>query len=800
MLISGTLRRLVIASTLLWLTLGAGLVSASPQEPQLASASAKELWRKGSDQILAGDFLNAISTLEQVQEIEPGHSEVLAVISWMRNAQALADSRERLRRKNYEHWVDEATKAAEEAAGIEAPGEEEEARDAKDAKDAEDAKEPEKDGSGEGDKEDREEDREEGSEEEVYKWGAALRYAQLALANSKDEDTFRAQSWLDGIVKNVLVEIEGAKSLGEWRDALALYGILKDIHPDNSDYKAGYDFCRKRAHLDFVYGPKSTWRTDLRGVTNDSIKEILLQVDDKYYENVDLRVLCLSGLEQLLILARAGSLEETFPQLGDEDLVGHFVGRLEGRIKEMRRETGKFRIHQVLRMFNKVLDANEDSLELPVQVLVDEFVAGMLESLDEFTAVIWPAEVDEFNKHTRGEFVGVGIQITKPEGRPVRVESPLADSPAYQAGIKPGDLITEVDGKSTLEITIMQAVRMITGEPGTEVELTIMDPTTEESRPVRLERSKIKIHTVGGYQRDQGKTTGWDYMIDPGNKIGYVRVDGFMDKTVSDLEAALDQLVSEDCSGLILDLRFNPGGLLTSARDMCELFLQEDQPIVKTKGRGRSQSSEIRSRSRGSYTGLPLIILVNEYSASASEIVAGNLAGLKEACIVGQRTFGKGSVQHLIPILGNQAYLKLTSAHYYVQDMDLLPEDPWYCLHKMEDAKTWGIEPHVAVGVIPQEQSKILRLRRERHLLKGRDQDEIPREILERRATTQPDPHLQEDEDPETDPQMVTALNLMRIKLLSSQPWALAPRRQETLSRANVKIGAGSRVKETVPR
>jgi carboxyl-terminal processing protease len=783
MLISGTLRRSIITSAVALASLGTALLSASPQEPQLASASARELWHKGSDQILAGDFLNAITTLQQVQEIEPGHAEVKAAISWMRDAQILADSRERLRRKNYEHWVEEAIKATEEAAAAEESSEDEASQD---------LEEPEKDGPGEGDEED--------SEEEVYKWGVALRYAQLALANTKDEDEFRAQPWLADIVENVLVEIEGAKRLNEWRDALALYGILKDTYPDSPDYKAGYDFCRKRAHLGFVYGPKSTWRTDLRGVTADAVKEVLRQIDDKYYENVDLQKLCLSGLEQLLVLANAGSLIDTFPQLGDEDLVGHFVGRLRHRIKETQRATGKFRIHHVLRVFNKVLDANQDSLGLPTPVVVDEFVAGMLESLDEFTAVIWPSEVDEFNKHTRGEFVGVGIQITKPEGRPVRVESPLPNSPAYQAGIKPGDLITEVDGKSTLEITIMQAVRMITGEPGTVVELTIMDPTTEESRPVRLRRAKIQIHTVGGHRRDQSKPTGWDYVIDPEHRIGYIRVDGFMDKTVSDLEAALDQLVSGGCAGLILDLRFNPGGLLSSARDMCELFLDEDQPIVKTKGRIRSQSSEIRSRTQGSYAGLPLIILVNEYSASASEIVAGDLAGLREACVVGQRTFGKGSVQHLIPILGNQAYLKLTSAHYYVQDMDLPADDPWYCLHKMEGAKTWGIEPHVTVKVIPQEQSKILRLRREHYVLKGKDQDEIPREILERRATTQPDPHLQEDEDPDTDPQLVTALNLMRIKLLSSQPWVLAPRREQTLSRANVNVRAGSQAKEALQR
>ncbi|HVP10938.1 MAG TPA: S41 family peptidase, partial [Phycisphaerae bacterium] len=405
--------------------------------------------------------------------------------------------------------------------------------------------------------------------------------------------------------------------------------------------------------------------------------------------------------------------------------------------------------------------------------------------LDEFTSVIWPSEVDEFNKHTRGEFVGVGIQITQPEGSCVRVESPLEDSPAYYAGVKPGDLITEVDGKSTLDMTINQAVREITGEPGTQVTLTIRDGATNEVRKITLTRQKIKIRTVSGYRRDENKPTGWDYFIDRDNKIGYINVSGFMDKTVDDLEQALKQLQSEGYRGLILDLRFNPGGLLTSAVRMCELFMKESDPIVQTKGRNRAQNTEIRSRFGQGSNNMPLIILVNEYSASASEIVAGALAGLKEACVVGTRTFGKGSVQNLIPIEDNQAYLKLTTAHYYIPDADL-PEK-WYLLHRKPESESWGVEPHIVVKVVPQEITKILRLRRERDLLKGKDQAEIPKEVLDRQPTTQPNPHLQEDENPNVDPQLVAAVDVMRMKLISRQPWTLKPRVERMASQADVK-------------
>lgn len=766
----------------------AAWVSASPPEPQLASAEARELWLKGSDQVLAGDFVGAVGTMEKLADLEPGHTEINSVVTWLRDAKELAESRERLRVRNYDHFVAEALKAAKEAR--EAPPPSEDQKDEKDGKlsdeppefkGPEDAKATPPPSDGED---------EDGAfstldeKDPSYKWGTALRYAQAAMANSKDEAEFRDLPWLHEMVDNVLTEIDRHKDLGQWRDALVLYDILRELYPDREEFEDGYDFCRKRARIELVYGSKSTWRTDLRGVHAGVIKEILGRMESDYVEEIDFRALCLSALEQLVILAKTRALTESFPTLGDQDLVDHFVNRVTGIIKNAQREKASFKARDVRSAFDQVLKINDDSLRLPESVLVDEFIAGLTDPLDEFTAVIWPAEVDEFNKHTRGEFVGVGIQITKPDGLPVRVESPLENTPASRAGVRPGEFITHIDGKSTVDITVMQAVRLITGEPGTTVTLTIKDPISEISHDLVLRREMIEIRTVAGDRRDESKPTGWDYFLDPENKIGYVRVSGFMDKTVKDLRAALKQLRDEDCRGLILDLRFNPGGLLTSARDMCELFLHSDDPIVRTRGRNRSQEAEIHARAREVWTDQPLIVMVNEYSASASEIVAGALAGKRQACVLGDRTFGKGSVQNLIPIADNQAYLKLTTAYYYIYDMDLPSADPWFCLHKRPGAKVWGVEPHVSVKVIPQEVNKILRLRRERDVLKSKDQSEVPKEVLERLATTQPNPHTQEDEDPDTDPQLAAALNLMRIKLLSRQPWVMAPRNEAVLMQA----------------
>ncbi|MBI5279039.1 MAG: S41 family peptidase [Burkholderiales bacterium] len=298
--------------------------------------------------------------------------------------------------------------------------------------------------------------------------------------------------------------------------------------------------------------------------------------------------------------------------------------------------------------------------------LITDAIAGMVASLDPHSQYFDKKSFKEFREGTSGKFVGVGIEISQEDGL-VKVVSPIEGSPAYRAGLKPGDLITKIDDTAVKGLSLSEAVKRMRGEPNTKVMLTIYRKDENRSFPVTITREEIKTQSVKGK------------MIEPG--YGWIRLSQFQERTVDDFVRKVDELYKAEPNlrGLVLDLRNDPGGLLDAAVAVSAAFLPDGVPVVSTNGQlaeskfvyraapefyQRRAGSDPLRRLPAQLKHVPLVVLVNEGSASASEIVAGALQDHKRATIIGSQTFGKGSVQTVRP-LGPDTGLKLTTARYY---------------------------------------------------------------------------------------------------------------------------------------
>ena len=505
----------------------------------------------------------------------------------------------------------------------------------------------------------------------------------------------------------------------EWKDAAGLFYELKMVFEGNAEYEREFEECISHSRLEAIYSEKSEWKSRLEGITPDLVGEALFRIHLKYAVEPEFKKSTRVGLERLKLLAESDALVKLFPSLEDEDSRRQYVHRLDGLIRRMERRQ-EYGYEAVVDTFSKAMKINDQTLGLDRELIIYEFLEGMLDSsgsLDKFTSMIWPAELSDFDKHTQGQFPGVGIHITRRDGV-LTVVSPLEDTPAYEAGIEADDQITHVDGESTEDLTLTGAVQTITGPRGTKVRLTIHRPRTKKSFDVTLVRKDIQILSVKGYQRNP-ETRKWDYMLDPEFGIAYIRVTSFSKNTIPGLREALGEIEAKKAQGLILDLRFNPGGLLSAAIDMAEMFLQHDHEIVSTDGR-HSNAYSRSSKSRGRYCKLPMVVLVNERSASASEIVSGALKDHDRAVVVGQRSFGKGSVQNLISLGHGDARLKLTTARLKLTTAQYyLPSGT--SIHRLPGSETWGVEPDIVVELVPRERGQILRMNRQADVIRSGD-------------------------------------------------------------------------------
>jgi carboxyl-terminal processing protease len=323
--------------------------------------------------------------------------------------------------------------------------------------------------------------------------------------------------------------------------------------------------------------------------------------------------------------------------------------------------------------------------------LLESALKGMLQNLDPHSSFINTAEWRQFRKQIEGRFGGIGIQVgMDPDAQRLKVIAPMVGTPAYQSGILAGDLIMEIDGVSTEGMNPDKAVEVLTGRPGTPVTLTVLHENEEKTEKITITRAIIDVPSVLGDSRKADDS--WDFMYDKESKIGYVRISSFIQNTTDELKRALQQLKAEGMRGLVLDLRDNPGGLLGTAVEISDLFIT-DGVIVSTKGRNTPTKS-YEAEKEGTYEGFPMVVLVNQNSASAAEIVSACLQDHKRARIVGQRTYGKGSVQNIIELEDGNSVLKLTVATYQ--------RPSGKNIHRFKNAKPtdeWGVSPDPGLEV-----------------------------------------------------------------------------------------------------
>ncbi len=640
---------------------------------------------------------------------------------------------------------------------------------------------------------------------EKRKEAYALSHAAKAYLLAENKTDFRAEPWVSQLVTESKRLASQDEAAHQWLRCLWIYSQLSTIEPEVPEWKDQLKKATRHIRLMAMYVPddlkklqetdakereeaellvnpttrpttkpadedaenqnRTDWRETLRGVQMDMLAHALVNTHANYFREVSYRKMLIAGLNGLRAVLTTPALERAFPEseLSNPAKRAEMLGVLDAFVAKAEKVKPNDEADLTQAMLRELKAANERIVRLPDPVLVSEFADGAFGALDPFSSIIWPSDWEEFQKTTKGEFSGVGIQIQTDEAGNLKVVSPLEDSPAYKAGIKPDWIVTHIEGKSARWLNLNQAVKKITGPPGTKVTLTIRD-TAGNSKDYTLKRETIKVASVKGWiHLPRG---GWDYMIDPEQKIGYVRLTNFSKTSSADLDRAIEDMIKAGAKGVIFDLRFNPGGLLNAATDVVNKFV--DKGVIVSTKPDRADSPNppnVLSASRGGEIKMPLIVLVNQYSASASEIVAGALKDHRRAMIVGERTFGKGSVQMLYPLGNYTAVLKLTTSHYY------LPNGK--CIHREENSKEWGVDPNVTVEMTPEQMRAAIDARQELDILRDPDQPASNKDSVAAADNANP-----KKKDPlASDAQLSAALLLMRLQLAGGdQFWAQASR------------------------
>jgi len=628
----------------------------------------------------------------------------------------------------------------------------------------------------------------------------------IVKAREFADETQKEQLLSDSFVQEVLQRaIDKAAEFeveGKWLEAyINCYYWLMAIDPNNEGYSDYAEQLLDKAAIaaSFEDNPCETREERFRGVKKEMFIRTIIYLDLHYVSVINYTQMARKAIEQCKLLGEVVGTSSRFSRnsrredtaskktelevLDEKNLElseflseqGSFLppdstklaawsvslaGLLDGIESASDGPTG-FGKQKFLEVFEKVLELNDATVDLPQQVVIAQFVDSALSSLDPYTVIVWPRQVQDFEKMMTNEFTGIGIEISKQKGL-LTVASLLPDTPAYKSGLDAEDVIEAVDGVKTKDMSLGCAVRKITGPKGTKVTLTIKRPGEEQTKEITITRDRIIVPTIRGWQRaDAGK---WLYMIDEENKIGYVRLTSFSAGTASDLEEVLVELESEGLRGMILDLRSNSGGLLDSAVEVVDKFIEEGLIVKRQQGFGGRAIPEMAHK-KSTHPNYPLVILVNSGSASASEIVAGALADEKyeRAILVGTRTHGKGSVQGITSYPLGGAQLKYTMAHYHLpSDQRVESREAM----KKQGREDWGVGPDVEVKLRSDELKKMIEVQRDNDVLVQANHDYL---------NDEPRKHTVE-EILAADPQLEVGLLIVRSKLIQAEAPALAQR------------------------
>ncbi|MFZ0033548.1 MAG: S41 family peptidase [Sedimentisphaerales bacterium] len=584
------------------------------------------------------------------------------------------------------------------------------------------------------------------------------------FANDAQKAKLLSEPFTQQTFRRAINKSRELESKGKWLDAYAVcYSWLQAIDEKNEAYSNYAEKLIDKAEIvaSFQNSPCESRDERYEGVKKETFVRAVDALRFNYVNSIiDYRQMAIDAVKHCKLLTEVISLlpaaDKSKPESGvvmKEEKLSAWSSGLTAILDETEKSPMEVSRDKFIDIFEKVLALNTTTVELPPQILIAHFAEASLSTLDPYTVVVWPKQVDDFEKMMTNEFTGIGIEISKEKGL-LTVMSLLPDTPAYNSGLDAEDMIEKVNGIETKDMSLSCAVKNITGPAGTEVKLTIRRPGEDKTRDITITRAKITVQTIQGWQRTEaGK---WLYMIDERRKIGYVRLTSFSDKTTSDLERVLLQLEAEGLNGLILDLRFNSGGLLSTAVEVSDEFLEEG-PIVVTRPRSWVLATYASAHKMGTHPNYPLVILVNRYSASASEIVAGALADPlhNRASLVGERTHGKGSVQGIVSYPDGGGQLKYTMAYYYLPSGQRVKSQEE---EKKQGKDDWGVAPDVEVKLRSDEFKKMFDVQRDNDVLVKADHNKEASPLKKHTA----------EESLSADPQLAVGLLVVRSKLIQA--------------------------------